>query len=122
MVTNDMWKFVLLGLPAVVALLLWRNAGVTNKTMYSLSWASPLGYLAWLLGLTSVRHISPQRLGGWISDSATGMLVSAPLFGMLLSLVLLGCVFFAAKPQRSKMASSNAFMLVLWLSSLIAPN
>jgi hypothetical protein len=122
MIKNDALKFVVLGLPAVMALLLWRRTGVLNRTMYALSWAGPLSYVLWLVGIIAFNWITPQRLGGWLSDTATGMLVAAPLFGVLFSVVLLTWSAYVAAGQRAKMAVSNTCMLLLWLTSAIAPN
>ena|SRR5208283_4595454 len=121
-IKNDVFKFVVLGLPAVAILLTWRSGGVRNRAMYALSWSSPLSYLVWLITLLVFRRVTPQEIGGWLFDSSVGMLIAAPVFGTLFSLILLVCSTFAASSQRWKMAVSNVCMLILWSASVIAPN
>jgi hypothetical protein len=122
MVKHDAAKFALLGLPTVIVLLLWRRAGVLNRTMYGLSLGNPLTYVLWLVAIAAFSWMTPQRLGGWMSETATGMFVGAPIFGVLFSVVLLAWSIYVPAGQRWKMAVSNTCMLLLWLTSMIAPN
>ena len=119
-IKNDLFKFIGLGLPAVAILVAWRSSGVRNRTMYVLSWASPLGYLVWLVAIIVFRWITPQQLGGWLTVTATGLFIAAPLFGVLFSVTLLLGSIFAIAGQRWKMVISNTCMLLLWLASGIA--
>lgn len=119
---SDILKFGLLGLPAGVILVAWRRSGVLDKTWHALSWTNLFGYVCWLLTLIAVAHTSSGPSHQWLVDTETGMLIFAPLGGVLLSVLLLIAVVFAEKSQRGKLAACNGFMLVLWAASVVAPN
>jgi hypothetical protein len=109
-------KFGILGLPAMIALWRCRPTGVVSKTLYALSWANALAYPLWLCS------------GGFFTSwNAANVLIMVPVFAAGFSLVLLVWSLAArirdeAGTEGWKIAVSNAFMLTLWLSSLIAPN
>ena len=106
----------------MVALIYWRRSGVRNQFLYGLSWASPLAYACWMVLLLFLAHDTSRRFGQWIYDTAVGFMVAAPIFGIMLSVMLLVSCAFVSKTQRSKLAIPNGFMFFLWLASVIPPN
>lgn len=107
-------RFAVLGVAAIVALLWWKRTGVVSKGLYRSSWANVACYLLWLtLGILQSK---------WRNDSSIGVLIALPLLSAMFSLVLVAWSRFANQGERWGMAASNVFMLILWTSSLIAPN
>jgi hypothetical protein len=59
---------------------------------------------------------------GVLGDAVGGILIATPLFAMGFSLVLIVWSYSAKDGERWVMATANLLMLILWASSLIAPN
>jgi hypothetical protein len=98
----------------MAALLWWRRAGVSSKGLYSCSWINVTCYLLWLaLGILQSK---------WRNDSLIGVLIALPLLAAGFSLVMAVWSCYAKQGERWIMAASNVFMVILWTSSLVAPN
>jgi hypothetical protein len=113
--SSFLFKFAALGIPAIVFLLWWRRIGVVSKGLYKSSWTNVGCYLAWLsLGLLA------NRTAGM--GAVIGILIGVPLVAVGFSLVLMTWSRFAKQGERWTMALANLLMLLLWTSSVIAPN
>ena len=113
-------KFAVFGIPAAAALLWWKRTGVLSKGFYSSSWANVIAYCTWLLlGVLLNRRI-PAPPG--LFDALVGFAIAAPLFALFYSLLPLILSLFAKPNEQWKMGSSSVLMVLLWASSLIAPN
>lgn len=108
-------KFATLGIPVVVALLWWRRAGVLSRRLYTSTWTNVAAYPMWL-GVVIVEN----RINGM--DKLIGILIALPLIAVGCCVVLAASSHFAKRGERMKMATANLLMLMLWVSSLIAPN
>jgi hypothetical protein len=113
-------KFALFGIPSIVLLISWHRSTVRSRGLYRLSWGNTLAYIAWLAIGTALERLS--RNSDWVPDSAEGLLIAMPLIAGGLSLVLLVWSRFAIDDEKWKMASTSTLMLILWLSSIVAPN
>lgn len=117
-------RFALLGAPAVATLLFWRRRGVESRTIYRVSWANPLAYLLWLVALTIVATLGHSRVFSWMVFS----FLPASLAFFCPSLMSVGsfilCFLSAGSKQVEQpfIVLSNLLMLILRVSSVVAPN
>jgi len=114
-------RFAVLGIPAAV-LLLWKRAGILSKHLYSSSWANVIAYCVWLTLEVLLNRIGRIPAAPKLFDALVGFLIGSPLIASSCSLVLIILSLSAERDEKWTMASSNVLMIVLWASSLIAPN
>jgi CDP-diglyceride synthetase len=103
---------LVLALPALVLLVhVWRSRNRRPQGQSFAWWTGLLvlaSYACWFVNV--------------IFEWSVGLMIAWPLFGIGLSLLGCGAAFFADKTQRMKLLISNALLLVLTLSSIVAPN
>jgi hypothetical protein len=117
-------KFAFLVFPAVLILLHWRRHGVRSRVLYTLSWVETGGYVVWLLLIAALASLAAHPTFDWIRGSSVpaNMLVVWPFFAILMALGLCVCTVGAEKGERGFVATSNLLMLILWATSIAAPN
>jgi hypothetical protein len=117
-------KFGLLGLSAIVTLLIWKRRHVESKNLYQASWANPVGYLLWLAAVTIMVVLNKSSAFGWMVSGSlpASLFFFLPFLFMFGSLCLCLLCFGAKREERRFPLMSNALMLILWASSVTAPN
>jgi hypothetical protein len=115
-------RFAVLGIPAGAALLWWKRAGIHSKHLYSSSWANVIAYCIWLTLGVLLNRIGRIPAAPKLFDALVGFLIASPLIASFCSLALIILSLFAERSEKWTMGSSNVLMIVLWASSLIAPN
>lgn len=117
-------KLVFLALPAAWILRYWRHKGVVRRPIFYASCANLFCYALWvalilmMLGMqgnATPRSIIPVRL-----PAITFVFI--PFLLSIASLPLCLIAVAAGEGERRYGASANALMLVVWLSSVVAPN
>jgi hypothetical protein len=115
---------LIFGIPAVLALYWWQRRGIQSKLLYSLSRANAIAYGVWLLfvWVTTLVGQSPAY------RSMIPVILTASLFVILPSLLAGGSFFLlcltmsAEKLEKPLLAVNCGLMLILWGSSVVAPN
>jgi hypothetical protein len=122
-------KFALLWAPAVVILWYLKLRGIRSRIFNIISCANIVCYLLWLLGMVTVHTPIVYR---WISECKPAipvlMFFSAflfvlwPIFASMVSFVLFMASFGVQPGERRFFVSANLLMLILWASTIVAPN
>jgi len=117
-------KFALLGIPTIVALLVWKKLRVESKTFYQFSWANPICYLLWILAIGSTNILIHSVKSSWITFSMLPASVAFiwPFFAAFGSLCLCLLCGRANPKEQAFVLLPNLLMLILWGSSIVAPN
>jgi hypothetical protein len=128
----DMWqwclraleKFALLGAPAIAILLFWKRRRVESVTLYRASWANPFCYLLWLIAMNATAILSHYTALRWMvfSSLPATLAVGLPFLSCIGSLILCLLCVGAKQVERMFVALPNLLMLILWISSVVAPN
>jgi hypothetical protein len=117
-------KLVFLAVPAAWILSYWRKRGVSNRAVFYASCSNIFCYVLWvaliliMLGMQKdavLRPMIPFILPAII-------FVFIPLFLSIASVPLCISAFAAAEGEKRFAAVANGLMLVLWVSSVVAPN
>ena len=85
-----------------------------SRGFYILSWTNVICYVLWLTHVTLL-----NRIGGAF---LVALVVAVPLVAAALSLVLVVWIRSVGQSERWMMLASNLLLLVLWTTSMIAPN
>ena len=117
-------RFALLGVPTIIVLLLWRRKGVERRTLYQASWANPFAYLLWLAAMILVAILFHRPRFLWISSTLVpaSLAFAYPLLLSFGSLILCVLCVRAKQKEQPFIILSNLLMLILWVSSVVAPN
>ena len=126
----DMWqwclraleKFALLGAPAIAILLFWKRRRVESVALYRASWANPFGYLLWLIAMNTTAVLSHSTAFRWMVFLPATLAFPLPLLSCVGSLFLCLLCVRAKQVERMFVALPNLLMLILWTSSVVAPN
>jgi hypothetical protein len=122
--TSLILKFAFLVFPSVLILLHWRRRGVRSPLLYKLSWVEVGSYLLWLLFVAALGFVGSHPTFDWIRGGSipANLFVFWPMLATMIALALCMFTLAAGKGERGFMVSSNLLMLVLWASSVVAPN
>ena len=118
-------KFALLGVPAILILLFWKRRGVVaSMTLYRASWVNPIGYLLWLAAVIVVSNLSHFPAFSWLAFSILPacLYFFCPFLLSVASLILCLLGVRSKREEQAFVAVPNLLMLLLWISSVVAPN
>jgi hypothetical protein len=117
-------KFALLGAPAIAILLFWKTRRIESGALYRASWANAFGYLLWLVAMTTTAILSHYSAFRWMvfSPLPATLAFFLPFLACVGSLLLCLLCVRAKQIERLFVALPNLLMLILWVSSIVAPN
>ena len=93
-------------------------------TLYRASWANPVGYLLWLAAVIVVSNISHSSAFSWLTFSVlpAGLYFFCPFSLAVGSLILCLLGIKSKQGEQAFIGVPNLLMLLLWISSVVAPN
>jgi hypothetical protein len=120
-ILRSLEKFALFGVPASITLLFWKRRRIKARGVYRASWANVCGYLLWLLAVILTAKLSHIPAVTFSFLPATVAFVW-PFFAAIGPFIL--CLFCMRGEMEEQpfIALSNFLMLILWVSSVVAPN
>ena len=117
-------KFILLGGSAAICLLRWNKKGPDWRIYYYINSANLWAYLLWLLAACFLATIGGSSIFQWMTFSGipAALAFFIPFLLAAVSLVVLIANFFLRAGERAYAVLFSALMLILWITSVAAPN
>ena len=114
-------KFALFGVPAGITLFFWQRRRIDRKNVYRASCANVGAYVLWILaGVVTAGLIHIPAV--FFSSLPSTVLVFWPFLGVIASLLLCLSCIRAEMREQPFIFFPNLLMLILWISSVVAPN
>lgn len=120
-ILRSLEKFALFGVPASITLVFWKRRRVKARGVYRASGANVLGYLLWLLAgvvMAMLFHI-PAVTFSFLPATVAFLW---PFVAAIASFVLCLLSIPAEMKEQPFIVLPNLLMLILWISSVVAPN
>ncbi len=116
--------FFVLDLPAVGILLYWKRLGVYSRVLYGAACAISLSYALWLSSIWVMNILDERPAFAWIGGSSIPAYIFfvLPFLAAITSFALIPLSFAGQKHEKALMAVISSFMLILWGSTVVAPN
>lgn len=100
--------------------------GVTRKLWYRCTWALAAAYPVWLLAVIALKRGMFDWVGGggWVEGggAAVTLFVVWPLAASIVALSFCVGGFTGSPRERPLMVVANILMIIMWASSVVAPN
>jgi hypothetical protein len=116
--------FLILGLPALGLLLYWKRLGVYSRVLYGAGCAVSLSYVLWLSSVWVMNILDERPSFAWIGGSSIPAYIFfvLPFLAAITSFALILMSFAGQKHEKALMAVISILMLILWGSTVVAPN